>query len=396
MAEQDIYTYNDAVDALIDSFGGSRDARTLRMAKSAVLASLRRLVGEVSWSYYVRRRKIVTAASQTTGTIAYDHTGGAAERLVTLTGATFPTNAYLYKIIIDSITYPIATYESSTTITLPADENPGADVTAGASYTLFRSQYPLPVNCRRIWPLVDLLRGFFPAQLQPNELLYNQAANWNPQEPLRYCIRNDGEYVGGKSIEFGPPPNVARTYDFLYLASARQLRTEKHSTGTITTDGTTTVAGDGGNAWTDAMVGCALRTSVDGTTEPTGLAGNLTADNPYLDQRIILKVNSATSLVVDSAIDALSSVKYTISDPIDIDTDPMLTCFQRLCEWQFAQAIRDESAVSHYQAYVEELRSAAKQENPRMVLLDSMSHEQYQYTLRDWAESSGFDSGTVV
>lgn len=394
MAEQELWTYQDAVDHVIDVCNQKADPRSVRMARRAIQAASRRFPGDARWSYYVRRGKITTVASQSTGTIAYDHTGGAAERLVTLTGATFPTDAYLYKIIINEQVYPIASYVSSTTISLNPGQNPGSDVSSGASYTLFRSQYPLPINARRLWPLVDIPRSFSPERVSPEELLQCTSGNYQPSDPANYCIRNDGDYIGGKSIEFGPPPNTARTYDFMYLATGQALRTEKYETGTITTDGTTTVAGSG-TTWATQHAGCVLRTSSN-STAPTNISGNLSAYNPYTDQRIILSVPSTTSLVVDAAIAALSGVAYTISDPLDIDTGPMLSAFLRLAEWQFALMLRDKNAVQHYNAYLEELRSAVKQENPTVEMLDGMGGEQYMYTLADWASPDAADGGVVI
>src|SRR4051812_8487200 len=42
------------------------------------------------WNYFKTWLRIALHGSQTDGTIAYDHTGGAYERMVTLTGATWP------------------------------------------------------------------------------------------------------------------------------------------------------------------------------------------------------------------------------------------------------------------------------------------------------------------
>lgn len=75
-----------------------------------------------------------------TGTIFFDFTGGASERLVTISGGTLPgwVDAEC-AITISGVRYPIASVLSTTTLTLSAnasnaDNNPGGDVTAGTAY----------------------------------------------------------------------------------------------------------------------------------------------------------------------------------------------------------------------------------------------------------------------
>lgn len=84
-----------------------------------------------------------TATTYNTGTVSYDHTGGSSERLVTLSGGSFPawvdTDA---AITIAGVRYPIASVLSSTTLTLNAASstntvnNPGADVGSTSNWSV--------------------------------------------------------------------------------------------------------------------------------------------------------------------------------------------------------------------------------------------------------------------
>ena len=145
MAEQPLFTFQDAVDHVSDVFdiaGLDATSKHFRAAKRAVADAYRDIVRLHEWSYYERHGQITTEAEQSSSTITYDHTGGTYERMVTIAAGTWPTNARYMHIIIESQRYKVATRESSTVITLTPDTNPGADVAAGTSYNIFRSVYP--------------------------------------------------------------------------------------------------------------------------------------------------------------------------------------------------------------------------------------------------------------
>lgn len=111
----------------------------------------------------VNADKGLTAYS--TGTILYDHSGGASERLVTITGGTLPgwVNTDC-AITIGGVRYPIASVLSTTTLTLGASSNnftnnPGADVGPGAAYTV--SGYPTVTHGEECFVMVQATRSTF-------------------------------------------------------------------------------------------------------------------------------------------------------------------------------------------------------------------------------------------
>ena len=104
MAEIALFTYQDAVDHIRDYFDIADldvTSRNYRAALRSVDQAYRDLPRKERWSYYERRFQKTTVAAQSTGTVKYDHTGGTYERQLTLTGATWPTDARLYNILID-------------------------------------------------------------------------------------------------------------------------------------------------------------------------------------------------------------------------------------------------------------------------------------------------------
>lgn len=77
----------------------------------------------------------IVADTYSTGTVAYDHTGGANERQLTLSGGTWPTWAKLPgRVFINDDWYALNTRVSDTVVTLTSGDNPGSDIAAGASY----------------------------------------------------------------------------------------------------------------------------------------------------------------------------------------------------------------------------------------------------------------------
>lgn len=385
--ETEVLTFQDAVDHVLEAFECDNAGLLKRQARRAVRIAYRKLADLHRWSYYHRRRQIVTVPSQGDGTAAYDHEGGASPRLVTLSGATVPEDVRFYQLILGQNIYAIESYESSTTFTLTQDSNPGEDVDA-TTYTLFRGHYPLPVDFRRAMPLVEIANSFFPDYVTPEELLTSLVGNYQPGRPRSYTIRNAGEFYGGMCIEFAPPPSDARTYDFICEVTGRPLRTLKDTGGTATVNGgSRTFTLSGGGSLKAAHEGCIIRFSST-ATEPTGLDGNEELDNPYFAQRVIESVDSASTGTLDAVVsdDGLANVGYTISDPIDVESQSMLNLFWSLCEAAFVRLRKydPKDRMEREMSAQRELISAMGADN-RMKDLGQMTGPAYITKLSDMA-----------
>lgn len=400
MAETQLHTFQDMVDRLLDTFGElARDQRHLRLARRAVLNAYRDLPNYAQWSYYMRRGHLTTVVSQSTGSIEYDHSGHASgERVVLLTGATFPTDAWLYNILIDNVRYKIEDFIDSTTIQLPSDTNPGSDLSSGTGYTLFKSVYPAPINLRKSSALIDLARGYYLLPMSPDEALQHQAGNQQPEESIGYTIRNPDEYYGAMSFELASPPNQARTYDYIYEASPRAIKTDKENSGTVSVSAGSTTVNGSSTAFADKHIGSIIRFS-DSATAPTPPEGNLDGDNPYAVQRVITAVTSTTQLTIDeqaSASTTYSDVAYVISDPIDLEAHAMFSLMERLAEAEFAR-LSDRKDMSQWEGRVhrELIKARIADNRLRDYMEQSMGADKRFYTLRDWAvdESIG---GSVI
>ena len=348
MATTPVFTFQDVCELLWNMFDPATKpptGRELRAARNAVIKAYRDLQLSHGWSYYQRRQPIHAEAAYRTGTIAYDHTGGASERLVTLSDGTWPANAARGAMVIDGVHYLVAERLGDTTVTLGANSNPGADIAAGESYLWYRDTYPLPVNFHRA-----RLVGETNSSTSWRELVYRDQASvrslhmegypTTPSDPIWYAIGNDGDYLGAMSLMLVPAPLAATTIDIVYDTHPRALTTYKEATGTVSVSAGATAVTGSGTAFSSAHVGAVIRFTTSTTLEPTGPAGHVDGvTNPFLVQRVITAVASATSLTIDSAVSAtttLTAVKFVISDPIDVEPITMRSVLEAMACAEYA------------------------------------------------------------
>lgn len=358
-----VVTYQDMMEQLYITFDIKESSHKKR-ARTAVDNAYQDLHNRHNWPYYERVGSITTVAAQSTGTVAYDATS----RELTLSGATWPTNARFMSLIVNQQICEVESRSSDTVVILRANKSPTSDIAAGASYSIYRDIYPLPIDLQKVGPLQPVTDSYWPSFALPDRLLEQKLHNYSPQSnPNLYTVRHSRDFMGGLCIEFSPPPLTAETFDFCYTAKPRPLQTfgasTEYSTGTITSSGVT-VTGSG-TTFTGSMVGCILRIAANGSA-PTGKMGSYAVDNPYSEQRVIQTVNSSTELTIDRAFtDEPSGASYTIGAPVDLDYDTMLTAFRRCCEATFAlESLRDDADLWR-QRYINELKNAMAACNPR-------------------------------
>lgn len=344
-----LQTFADAIAYLIDSGSATNTADERRKARRCVLDCYREFPQRDSWLYFTRKGEVRTSASQDDGSISYDHSGGAYERLVTLTGATLPDEASWFRLRVGTVEYEIERVISSTQFTLPEFNNPGEDLSAGTAYSLYRTCYPVPIDWRKGTSPVGIGDWLTPTYVTPAELMEAKRLNYSPQGWQRwYTIRGGGEQYSGMVFEFQPPPNEAHNWQYLYQADPRPLgmigADVEYTTGTVAVSGTTVTGTT--TAWTSRMVGCVIRFTTSGSVAPTGVNGVYGVDNPYTEQRIVTNVASATSLTIDQALDGTySATKHSIGDPIDLDYHVMIDAFLAMCAWKWSVLMKYDQEI---------------------------------------------------
>ena len=360
MGTTPIHSYHDIVDHLLDYFGGLEDGRNIKMSKRAILSAYRQLPTLYNWSYYYKRGRVTSVAAYSTGTVAYDHAGGTYARQVTLTGGTWPSWAARGIVQISNVSYDVHERKSDTVITLSVNSNPGADLTAGTSYKLSRDAYPLPVDFQSTDQLRNVTKNWtWPSYVSPGEWLDAHKTLESSNSPRIHTIMADPDYYGTMAIFFYPPPSDAADYDFIYQRDPLTLVVESYTTGTVTIpQQSATLTGDG-VTFTSSMKGSVIRFGTDNDL-PTGPEGL----KPYQEQRTIVSVDSTTQLTLDAVVsNPHTTVKYRISDVVDIEDGAMYEAFISLCEFRMASLLKDGDANEKHSIFMSNLRFAMQADN---------------------------------
>ncbi len=389
-------TFLDACDHVLDQcLGGDASLRNRRQAVRAVQEAYHEIPARRNWRYYYRPLSIATVASQTTGTVTGDYTGGTYERMLTLSGATWPTNAIEYAVIIDSKRYTIDAYKSSTVVTLSEQDCPTADIGSRTSYTLVKDTYPLPANLRKVLSLYDTnAPGRLISCVDPGYIIRERRMVRGAALPTMYAVYRSELYSGGLAISFAPSPSSARTYQCYGLFWPQPLTTLDYSgTGTVSTTADSTSLTGSGTAFTSAHVGAVIRVSPTGIVKiPTDLQGEIDKNRlePYALQRIIRSRESATALTLETAADAtLAASGYRISSRIDIEAGSMRNAFLRCCEARFAT--QDRKGAEEREARYERALSKAMYADQRLD--ETIGPAWIPHTLADVAASVSLTTG---
>lgn len=315
-----ILTYADAVEYVRLFLGRNATSAAEDDMYRAINTAYRNLWQAHDWPALKKMGRIYVEAVNSDGTLTYDHTGGAYENLVTLSGVTPSASYRWWEIRVEHVVSQIADYKGGQLVTLDPVLNFGADLDAGTECTLERSIYPLPNDFKSldqtlgadgVWRL-----GRY---LPPEEWLMLRRNRTDSGDIEYHTVLPLQDAYGTMALGIWPPPDESQTVDFMYEAQPRPLRypgtTSECRDGTATNTANSTKVTGSGTSWTDDMIGSILRLSSDSTNYPTGRDGRY----PFSVERAIVNQVTSTWFVVDREIaSAHSAVKYVVTDPIDI------------------------------------------------------------------------------
>ena len=317
-------TYGDLCDVLCTTTGGGATSPEQKDVRLAAFRAYQHFASLSDWAYYKRAYRIHMAAPYSTGTLTYTHTGGSSERLVTFSTALSSTvQGWVAsgKLVINDVVHEVESYKTTTTVTLSESLNPGANVAAGTSFTLYRTSYDMPGDFRGAWDPTDedALTSLY---VPPERWHLLERIEPNTTTPWHWTILPSENSYGCWSLRVHGYPSAAESLDFMYQGRPRPIRYTGYETnsraGTVTISADSTTVTGTSTAFSSGMIGSLIRVSSDTSNFPTGM-GDL---NTWAEQKVITAVASTTSLTVDSAFDsAYTATKYTISDPLDVDED---------------------------------------------------------------------------
>lgn len=379
-------TFDDMLDSLLDYAGSDTAISATTRLRRAIFNAYHVIATRHEWTYYRGLGRINTNASYSTGTVAFDLTGGANERQLTLSGGTWPSWAASGYVVIDNVPYQVDTRVSDTIITLASGTAPTADIAAGETYEILQDRYALPTDFVAGDEAVVNDIGVVMQYIHPREWSSQRRVNAGPGQPTMYTFIGNPAVRGGLAMAIWPPADSTYAIDFLYKRRPRELVYSGINEGYVsTTAGSTTVTGSN-TAFASGMVGSVIRIAASGETEAPG---GPSSNNPAAYERIVTAVASATSLTVDSAIgETLSSVPYLLSDPIDIEISSMYEYFCRECEKQWRMLARskafDREELAAYERAWQQAREADNHSAAR------------QASMRGQQRRSGFDHYPMV
>lgn len=361
MARAVYYTAHDVLDRLLDYTGGSDSSRASKQIKRCILDAYRDLPMVKNWTYYWTRYRIVLSAPYSTGTVAVDVTGGAYERMVTLSSGTWPTDAAKGIVLIDDVEYIVDERKSSTIITLKSDSCPTDDIASGTSYQWYRDTYTLPRDYRASDTVVCLDESFDLAHETPGNLLQNRRLRNVPTMPRAYTIIADENVKGAMALVLDPPSDAARNLDIMYQRIPNPFQTWE-ATGTATiVAGSTTVTGVS-TSFNSSLVGAVIRMSDTTTDLPTGLEGG----HPYQEERVIQSISSGVITVSEAFTNGYTAQKFRISDLVDVENGAMMSAYLRCCEKNVAWELHRDDAQVKQAAYQAAL-TRAKEADARQI-----------------------------
>lgn len=384
MASTTVWTYEDVYEHLLDVTGGGDDSRAITLAKTAILSAYREIPAVHDWSYYTTRGLIKTSEAYTTGTIAYDHTGGANERLITGTDTTFPTWAGRGMIYFNNNWYDVDQWLSTTTLQLSVNSNPGEDVAAGESYTLAREMYTMPIDFRATREFQDIEQLWDLTYVAPSAWMELYQTRETTNEPRYFTFTRDSDYIGVMAVRFYPPPDAEYHYYYVYQRMPHPLRILNYSEGTVAgTAATDSVTGTGTSWASAAHKGKIIRFGTT-TDAPTGLTG-LT---PFVEDRVITVVGGSTSLTVDTDLTYThaSGTKYAISDAIDLDQSVMMSAFLECCEKTYRRMKRESGWQQADKSYKDALLMAMAADHRDLSGASGARSGPERIKMRDYAQ----------
>lgn len=338
MAEMMIWTYQDAIDTVWDQAGQDPSPKGMRDAKRAIQNAYRDLPNVRNWSCLYKLGRIVTQAPASTGTIDYVATS----RTVTLAGSTWPSWAAGGVLVIDQNRYLVAERVDSTRIKLATGSTPPGDLSAGTKYQLYLDEYDLPEDFASsdfFFQLGQETLEYVP----PGDMALRGWSEWAPSTPQMWTVTGARDRARSLKARLSPPPSTGnQAYEFVYRRVPRPLTIDVYTQGVVSGSALSTQLSGTGTEFLSSMVGSIVRIG-DAVREPTGRDGA----NPFRQQRTIAGVVNGTTLQLDRELEEnVSNAKFTISDPIDLDVNVLLTAFLRQASLEYSkQRNRDDRTI---------------------------------------------------
>jgi len=342
-----IYTAQDVVDYLLTATGGGGQDGEARAVRQAVIAGAREVLQARDWLWHTKTGWFLTNAVTATAQVTKD-----SNQITVNSAASMVPGRILY---FDALCFGnrVVRVTSVSGLTVTVDYT--ADATVSNALVRVQTYYDLPDNLKDIDALVTDTVGTLHCYITPQEWQRLEVNTKGAGEPFYYTIMRSDTNPDRYQIRFvGVPTNntlVHYTYRYIpqplrllgYEATCRQ--------GTVTIAANSTTVTGTGTAFPEACVGSLIRFGT-ATTEAEPL-GALT---PFVAQRNITARASTTSLTIDTAMTAATTVKYAITDILDCSPQ-MYTAILSASEMWYAR-LAGKSAADPMAMFNRDMRLA--------------------------------------
>lgn len=350
--------------------------------RTSVLSAWSRLLSMHDWAYFHRMGTLITYASESTGTVDFD----VALRTVTLTGATWPTDATAQHIRLNHNWYPIYKRTSGTVIELFEGKHPDDDLD-DEEFVIQQILYPLPYD---VGDIVQVLEGTQNMQLMRLNLLeahqIQEGFAWSPSLPTCYALVADSANPTRWNLWLPTVQTDNTVLQYLYVARKPSYALVREYRGTVT-------VASGVATFSDAVVnslwdGAVLRISKNDTAHPTGEFGDIPANDLLYERdchevRVVKWLTTTTCRISDTTI-AETAVAFNASTMIDVCDGAMTVLLQRLCEDEYGSKMvgnHSERLVS--QSRLAQAFNDAKASDGRYVRDKGVAARWYGLRLQD-------------
>lgn len=324
----------DMEQTLTRYLGNTVNAEAVIDCRLSINDALQELWGEHEWPWYQGQSVFQINAPYSTGTVTFD----LATRRFTLTGGTWPEWVTYSSIRIGTKDARITKRVSDTIVEIESQSPFLADLLSATTYIIYRNEYPLPTSnnstIRKMSYIFLEENAYASLQYIPPMEFRSKMPGTFGSVPLYFTVQRDRNPLGGLVIVFWPYPTRQYTARFSYIRAANEVTVWDESNGKISVTAASGTVTGASTAFESLHQGCLLRVGRDGTNLPTPRYG----PSPFSEETLIDTVSGATALSVAPAIvTARTSVKYMISNLIDIDQQILNSAFLQQCYFELAK-----------------------------------------------------------
>ncbi len=357
----EVFTLHDLVHRLSLRAGVDMSPRYTAILVRAIQDAIRSLPSKNDWAYFKRQTRLTTSTA-INPTVTYDHTGGAYEKMLTITSDhTWPADASLGEIVVEQRTYRIKERISTTVVTLEDDFSLQEDFTGDVWWQ--RANYQFTRDITRIHSIRNLTVGRELAFL-PSQSFIDQSWNSYGRGSVSYFTwQNSGSRFGSSEICLWPTPNAKEIIEVTATVNPQVPKTflESGTEAVLSVGSRSLTVADA--TFTKKLIGSVVRLSRN-SAPPI----NNEMDN-WDFQAFITNVPNATTLTLSEALgDETIGGGYAISSGADIEAATMLEYIEDEAYAQYCKNHDHKSYPTATQVAMRSLKFAIARSNSRISL----------------------------